>query len=182
MSEVNDKKIPEKVADHAPKNIFLYPEDRLKALTMSYDNGGGENRRLIKIFNRYGIKGTFHLNSGLLNKPIYVLADKVVELYRGHEVSCHGCSHASLYRIGREEIVREMWDDRLALENLVGYPVRGMSYANGRYNREAVNILKNLGFVYGRTVLSTENYNLPDDFITWNPTCHHFVNTTKSTA
>ena len=42
-----------------------FPGGKHKALTMSYDDGRLEDRRLIEIFNRNGIRGTFHLNSGL---------------------------------------------------------------------------------------------------------------------
>ena len=42
-----------------------YPGGKFKALTMSYDDGRTFDRRLVDIFNRHGIKGTFHLNSGL---------------------------------------------------------------------------------------------------------------------
>ncbi len=155
------------------RTFFLFPEGRLKALTMSYDDGTVDDRRLVDIFNRHGIKGTFHLNSSLLGKGNHVQLDEVAELYRGHEISCHGCLHAGLNQISREEIVRDMWEDRQALEKLAGYPVRGMSYANGRFNRESVETLRGLGFVYGRTTLSTAKFDIPDDFLTWHPTCHH---------
>lgn len=45
-----------------------YPGGKFKALTMSYDDGQIHDRRLVEIFNRHGIKGTFHLNSGLLKR------------------------------------------------------------------------------------------------------------------
>jgi peptidoglycan/xylan/chitin deacetylase (PgdA/CDA1 family) len=155
------------------RTFFLYSEGRRKALTMSYDDGRVEDRRLVEIFNRHGIKGTFHLCSGLLGNDGFIAADEVAELYKGHEVSCHGFVHKYLTRIGREEVIREMWEDRQELEKLTGYPVRGMSYACGDYNRETVEILRTLGFVYGRTTQSDEKYNLPDDFMTWAPFCHH---------
>ena len=51
------------------RNIFIcFPEGKHKVLTMSYDDGRVEDRRLVGIFNRYGIKGTFHLNSGLIRE------------------------------------------------------------------------------------------------------------------
>ena len=43
-----------------------FPGGKHKVLTMSYDDGQIHDRRLIEIFNKYGIKGTFHLNSGLM--------------------------------------------------------------------------------------------------------------------
>ena len=39
---------------------------KLKAVTFSYDDGVTQDKRLIEIFNKYGLKATFNLNSGLL--------------------------------------------------------------------------------------------------------------------
>ena len=47
------------------KNIYTcFPGGKHKVLTMSYDDGRDSDVRLVGIFNQYGIKGTFHLNSG----------------------------------------------------------------------------------------------------------------------
>lgn len=35
-----------------------------KAVTFSFDDGVTQDIRLIEIFNKYGLKGTFNLNSG----------------------------------------------------------------------------------------------------------------------
>ena len=73
------------------KNLHViytcFPDGKSKAVTMSYDDGNEEDRRLVDIFNKYGIKGTFHLNSGLSDGKIPRQEWK--ELYKGHEVSCH---------------------------------------------------------------------------------------------
>ena len=37
-----------------------------KAITFSYDDGLMQDIRMIEIFNKYNLKGTFNLNSGLL--------------------------------------------------------------------------------------------------------------------
>lgn len=36
---------------------------------MSYDDGREQDIRLVSIFNKYGIRGTFNLNSGLMERP-----------------------------------------------------------------------------------------------------------------
>ena len=41
-----------------------FPGGKHKALTMSYDDGKLQDRRLVEIFNRYGIRGTFNLMAG----------------------------------------------------------------------------------------------------------------------
>ena len=51
---------------------YLYPGGLAKAITFSYDDGQVYDRRLIEIFNQAGFKGTFHLNSGNLDKDGYV--------------------------------------------------------------------------------------------------------------
>ena len=47
-----------------------FPEGKAKALTMSYDDGKLQDERLVSIFNKYGIKGTFNLNYGLMDNQI----------------------------------------------------------------------------------------------------------------
>ena len=48
------------------KNIYIcFPEGKHKVLTMSFDDGRLEDRRLVDIFNRYGLKGTLHVNSAI---------------------------------------------------------------------------------------------------------------------
>ena len=42
------------------KTIYIcFPGGRHKALTLSYDDGRQEDRRLIGLLNHYGLKGTF---------------------------------------------------------------------------------------------------------------------------
>ena len=151
----------------------LYPQGKTRALTMSYDDGRTHDRRLIEIFNKHGIKGTFHLNSGKFGRDGYVTADEVASLYAGHEVSVHTLTHPFLELTSTEELIYEVMEDRRNLEALVGYPVRGMSYPFGTYNQKVIDQLRALGIVYSRTTKATNGYITPDDFLTWHPTCHH---------
>ena len=51
-------------------NITLtYPQWKLKALSFSYDDGNIADRKLVEIFNRYGMHGTFHIPSKWLTDP-----------------------------------------------------------------------------------------------------------------
>ena len=44
-------------------------QGKRKFLTLSYDDGVTQDKRLVKIFNRYGLKATFNINSELLGTP-----------------------------------------------------------------------------------------------------------------
>ncbi len=150
-----------------------YPGGRRKALTMSYDDGQIHDRRLVSIFNQYGIKGTFHLNSGLFGQGKRIDAAEVRALYEGHEISAHGLTHPFLSLVPHEEFAHQMLEDRRRLEELAGYPVRGMSYPFGDVSDEMLAVLPALGIEYSRTVKATGQLLLPQNFLLWHPTCHH---------
>ncbi|MCL6456588.1 MAG: polysaccharide deacetylase family protein [Gorillibacterium sp.] len=150
-----------------------FPGGRHKALTLSYDDGRIHDRRLIDILNTYGLKGSFHLNSGLFGRQDYIRADEVKTLYSGHEVSVHTVTHPFLNQIPKERLVMEIMEDRHTLEGLAGYPVRGMSYPFGSFNQEVVHTLPALGIQYARTTISTGGFGLPEAPLEWKPTCHH---------
>ena len=155
------------------RNIYTcFPGGKHKVLTMSYDDGRLEDRRLVSIFNKYGIKGTFHLNSGLISDE-RVPASEWSELYKGHEISCHTVLHPTIARSPIEQTAIQILEDRRALERAAGYPVRGLSYPNGSVNPEIAKMLPNLGIEYSRLVGSSDSFAMPDDFCMWKPTCHH---------
>ena len=60
---------------------LCYPEWKENALTFSYDDGQIYDRRLVGIFNKYGLKATFHLNSGTLGGEEYITPEEVASLY-----------------------------------------------------------------------------------------------------
>nr|WP_275983731.1 polysaccharide deacetylase family protein [Paenibacillus hamazuiensis] len=152
---------------------MTFPEGRHKAVTMSYDDGRAADRRLVDIFNRNGIKGTFHINSGMLGEGDRIPAEEIAGLYKGHEVSAHTVTHPTIARCPKEQIVDEIFEDRKNLESIVQNTVRGLSYPNGSYNREIKEMLPYLGIEYARVVQSTGGFGLPDDLHEWKPTCHH---------
>lgn len=158
------------------KTYFCFPGGKHKVLTMSYDDGKLADKRLVDIFNKNGIKGTFHINGGLFGNPERINKEEITELYTGHEISCHTLTHPTIARCPKEHIINEVLEDRKILEELTHMPVRGLSYPNGSYNQMIKDMLPFMGIAYSRTVNSTQGFDLPDNFIEWNPTCHHNMN------
>ncbi|MFC4402221.1 polysaccharide deacetylase family protein [Gracilibacillus xinjiangensis] len=162
-----------------PQITMSFPEGKHKVLTMSYDDGKAADQRLVEIFNNNGIKGTFHLNSGLLGKGDRIPESEIEKLYQGHEISAHTVTHPTIARSPKTQLIEEVIEDRKVLEKIAGYTVRGISYPNGSYNQAIKELLPHLGIEYARTVNSTESFAMPDDLMEWNPTCHHNRNLTK---
>ena len=156
------------------KLYLCLPEGKAKALTMSYDDGKWADERLVELFNRHGIRGTFNLNYGLMERPERIDKDRIRQLYEGHEVATHTMTHPTIARCPLTETAKEVLEDRIGLESLVGYPVRGHAYPNGSYNEEVKTLLGSLGIAYGRTAMwESGSMELPTDPMEWNGTCHH---------
>lgn len=150
----------------------LFPNGKSFCITMSFDDGRTYDRRLINIFNQYGIKGTFHLNSGFLDQEDYVTKKEVKDLYKGHEVACHTVTHPHLTELPNIQIIKEILEDKDVLEKLVGYPIRGISSPFGAYHQQVLEIMKMCGIEYNRTVKRTYQFNPPENFLEWHPTHH----------
>ena len=153
---------------------FRFPDFKTKALTLSYDDGTVHDRRMVGILNRYGIKCTFNLNSGILGAGGRISREEAAELYRGHEIAVHTLTHPRLDCVSTAEAAREILLDRQNLEEITGGIVDGMAYPYGLYDTNGEPETAALcGIRYARTTLSTHGFGLPKDFLRWNPTCHH---------
>ena len=150
-----------------------FPGGKHKALTMSYDDGRLQDRRLVEIFNRYGIRGTFNLNSGLFSQPERIDPSEIPTLYAGHEVACHTVTHPTIARCPLPEVAQEVLEDRRWLEEKTGSPVRGLAYPNGSLSTDIENLLPACGIRYARVVGSSDNFALPENPYRWMATCHH---------
>ena len=71
-------------------------QNKRKAVTFSFDDGVMDDIRLVEIFNKYGLKATFNLNSGHLTGALHWRYQDVKDvrhinyfdhphLYDGHE-------------------------------------------------------------------------------------------------
>jgi peptidoglycan-N-acetylglucosamine deacetylase len=161
-----------------PILLDLYPGAKRRAFTLSFDDGQIHDRRLVELFNQYALRATFNLNSGFLGQDLshgkYVRPDEVKSLYAGHEVASHSITHPHLPHLASSEILREVLDDRRALESLVGYPVRGFAYPGCGFDDRVVSLLQTTGLTYARTCQPLPQFEFPNaDFFRLGFTCSH---------
>lgn len=161
-------------------------EEKLKALSFSYDDGAIQDARLVELFNKYNLRATFNLNSETLGKTMHngrpmksptVKPSDVKYIYEGHEVASHTLTHPNLTRISDEkEIIRQVEQDRIKLSELVGYEVVGFAYPGGGINcddRVAEIIRNGTGVKYCRTNASTCRFEMQNDLYKYAPTFYH---------
>ena len=117
----------------------LYPNGNKKAFNVTYDDGVLQDVRFVELLNRYGIKGTFNLNSQLLEEEFEwthecgivvkrLKTQDVVSLYAGHEVASHTLSHPYMENLTKEEIMHELTKDKANLEKLFGKEIKGFAH------------------------------------------------------
>ena len=157
-------------------NLMLkFPNFNDKCLTFSYDDGTIHDVRLAELLKKYNLKGTFNVNTELTENEGRLSMSKLRELYEktGMEVAVHGAKHVHVANYPSPTLMREFIIDKQNLEVEFKTVIRGMAYAYGSYSDVALNILDTAGIKYGRTTNSTLNFDIPDNFLLWNPTCHH---------
>ena len=162
-------------------------EGKMKAVTFSYDDGVTQDLRIISMFEKYGLRGTFNLNSGLLgNKDTLtrcsvtvshekIPANEIRRVYSGHEVAVHTLTHPKLTLIEDDSlIIRQVEEDRLRLSELCGYEVVGMAYPGGNPNHDdrVVDLIKNhTGIKYARVYDSNFSFDIQADLFRFHSTC-----------
>ena len=156
--------------------------NKLKAVTFSFDDGVQQDKKLMAIFDKYGLKGTFNFNSGRFGvEGIWegvdhtkFRADEMVEVYKGHEVAGHSVNHPTLTKIEEDEkVIYEVEHDRRTLSDVMGYEVVGFAYPNGGVNnddRVEKLIRDHSGVKYARTITSSYSFDLQDNLLRFNPT------------
>ncbi len=164
---------------------WVYPNGNHKALIMSYDDGLDDDIALAQLFDHYGIIGTFNLNSGLLDtraiwnegKPneilqTYLSKDTLVHVFKNHEIAVHGTYHKALVGLSDKEILEEINVDIENLTILSDRKISSMAYAFGSTNDHVAEVIGTTPLTNARTVKSSYNFDLPENYYLWSPTCH----------
>ncbi len=161
----------------------MWTDKYKKAVTFSYDDGVEADRKLVQIFNRYGMKCTFNLNYGIQNPQSSWVNSGVTisrmpkeglkELYKGHETASHSYEHKNLVELTAEEIEEDMKKDIAGLESLFGCKIMGMAYPYGTFDDKTVEALKNVGMKYARTTMTNHSFDVQQDLLRFQSTCHH---------
>ncbi len=167
-------------------DIFpAFPEGRIKAFTLSYDDGNDCDRPLVEMMRRCGVKGTFNINSELCPPEEKINTKKrwrrmtmqeCLDLYGDDmEIAVHGATHAWWARCSSEYAMADILNDKRNLERATGRIIRGAAFPEGNFNSETVRMLHYADIAYCRTVNSTGKFTFEPtgDFCAFRPTCRH---------
>ena len=162
----------------------LYPNGKAKAFNVSYDDGVLQDERFIKLLNTYNLKGTFNLNSGLMENEFEwkhesgcivkrLSKEKVLPLYNGHEVASHTLTHPFMNNLAESRILHEMQEDKKNLEKLFGRQIKGFAVPFDYYSELIESCVKKCGFEYARISEESLSFAPQSNYHRWKATVFH---------
>lgn len=110
------------------------------------------NEKILRLFNKYGVKGTFFILGCVAEKNPSIVKEIRDE---GHEVACHGYSHKMIMKQSREEFREETEKAKYILEEITNTQVKGYraaTYSITNKNLWALEEIVDAGFTYDSSI------------------------------
>lgn len=162
----------------------LYPNGKPKAFNVTYDDGVLQDIRFAELLNKYNLKGTFNLNSGLMENEFEwthesgcivkrLSKDKALSLYERHEIACHTLTHPYMDSLSKSEILHELQADKANLEKLFDREIKGFAVPFDYYSELIEKCAKISGFSYVRISEESHSFTPQADYFKWKGTVFH---------
>lgn len=124
----------------------------MKLVSISFDDGTIYDKRFIELLNKYHLRATFNLNSGLDNY-VWYYEDKIAikrpclaevkDIYKGHEVASHTSTHPKLTEESDEEIIRQVNSDIDKLSEIFSCEVPSFAVPFDLCNEHIIEVVRN---------------------------------------
>lgn len=162
----------------------LYPSGKPKAFNVTFDDGVLQDVRFVNLLNKYNLKGTFNLNSGLMESEFEwthkngsvikrLAKDKAITLYQGHEIASHTLTHPYMDNLSESEILYELKADKDKLEKIFDREIKGFAVPFHYYSELIENCVKQCGFTYARISEESHSFTPQNDRYKWKATLFH---------
>lgn len=121
-------------------------------VTISIDDGCGDDLRTAELLSRYGLQATFYIPARNPERPV-IAAREIRELAKRFEIGSHTYNHAPLRFVSDERAAREIKLGKDWLEGVLGERVISFCYPRGKFNGTTPRLVKEAGFLGARTTL-----------------------------
>lgn len=142
-----------------------------KYFLLSFDDGTIYDRRLVELLKKYGIRGTFNLNSGLEDFVWYYedrfpvrrqILSEIGSLYEGNEVASHSKHHHWLNTLTPPQISREIGEDCRVLKEHFGLQEIGFAVPFTACSEREIRLIRKY-VRYIRLSEFADSFALPED-------------------
>jgi peptidoglycan/xylan/chitin deacetylase (PgdA/CDA1 family) len=121
-------------------------------VTLTFDDGVADQLQGEQLLEKYGMVGTFYINSALIGLPGYMTRANLDNLNaKGHEIGGHTVSHQNLPTLSADEQNRQICLDRNTLLSW-GYAVTTFAYPFVAFDATTKAIAQQCGYNAARSV------------------------------
>jgi peptidoglycan/xylan/chitin deacetylase (PgdA/CDA1 family) len=132
-------------------------ENTNRPVTLSLGNYGYYEGlpRILRILDKYDIKGTFNLVGCMVEK----FPQHVVDIYeKGHELACHGYNHIWPEKFEKkEDEAEEYTKTNKAIKDITGYEVKGFRSPAWEFSLNTPDILEEMGLLYSSNMMDFDS-------------------------
>lgn len=124
-----------------------------KPVVLTFDDGYATFHDIVvPTLQKYGFRATAFIVTGLLGRPGHMTWEQVIDsANQGTEIGAHSISHPDLRKISGERLMREITEPKRLLEERTRLSVQFFCYPSGKYSAEALEVIKNAGYLGGVT-------------------------------
>lgn len=117
------------------------------AAVLTFDDGLKSAYEASKILDKYDVKGTYYIISGLIGQlwegEDVMSEDEIRQLSeKGHEIGVHTVSHPELTNLSSENIKKEIRQSKKKLSDITGSETTSLAYPYGDYDEKVVEALR----------------------------------------
>ena len=123
-------------------------------LTTSWDDGHRDDIGLARMLKEHGLKGTFYVcpRDHEFARQDLLTSQEIKNISQDFEIGAHTLTHPRLPTISEGQAEEEIFGSKTVLEEITGEKVDAFCYPYGSYTKAHVQLVKNAGYRYARTV------------------------------
>ena len=118
-----------------------FPE---KPIVLTFDDGYADNySEMLPILEAHGMTAVVYVITNYMGKPGYMTFEQIQDMQRrGIEIGSHGADHLPLPALTGQFLDNQIRQSKILLEWSGLEPIGSMSYPNGIYSEEIIQMLK----------------------------------------
>lgn len=120
-------------------------------ITTSWDDGNVYDIKLAKLLKKYNIPATFYIPIENIER-LCMNESQIKFINRYFDIGGHSYRHIDLTKINIDTAKKEIYLGKKRLENILNKNLYSFCYPKGKWNKEIIEILKNVGFIGARTI------------------------------
>lgn len=144
---------------------------KLKAITISSDDGVLQDKKFVQLIEKYNICCTFNINSGMMyNDCVWIsknveirrmTAEQCLNILSNKDIAAHTLTHPDLNTLDDYMIERQIVGDIVNLEHLFKKRINGLALPGGTNDPRIPGICKKFNIGYVRSSKTDGTFNLP---------------------